>query len=220
MGRALAFIAVMVLAMPFSSGIHASPNQATVSTQTTAPPSAGVPANTQVLGKLLSNLDAAQAKVGDPLDVQFTEDIKSGHTQIKKGSILNGRITSVQPFSSAGSQCVVGILFDRVTLKNGEQLGLSLHIQALAPQSDVKSDTLMDGRGMAGTNQNAIPAGHADAMTGTIDGLSHKSMGVYGMKGVSLANQTEKGEHISLVISTAGNIQLKKGAQLLLQAVE
>jgi hypothetical protein len=179
-----------------------------------------VPNDTSVMGRLQTNLDAAQAKVGDAVEVQTVEDIKSGHdVLVKKGSTLNGHVTSVQQFTSNGSQCVIAILFDRVTLKNGEQIGLNLGIQAIASQMDLKSDSLMDGRGMAQNGNNAAVAGHTDAMTGSIDGLSHKSAGTYGMPGVTLASQADNGKHISLVVSTSGNVRLKKGMQIVMQAV-
>jgi hypothetical protein len=179
-----------------------------------------VPSDTSVIGRLQTNLDAAQAKAGDVVEVQTLEDIKSGHdVLVKKGSTLNGHVTSVQQAAGKNSQCVVAILFDRVTLKNGEQIGLNLGIQAIASQMDVKSDTLMDGRGMAQSGNNAAVAGHTDAMTGSIDGLSHKSAGAYGMPGVTLASQTDNGKHVSLVVSTSGNVRLKKGMQVVMQAV-
>jgi hypothetical protein len=179
-----------------------------------------VPNDTSVIGRLQTNLDAAQAKVGDAVEVQTLEDIKSGHdVLVKKGSTLNGHVTSVQQFTSNGSQCVIAILFDRVTLKNGEQIGLNLGIQAIASQMDLKSDSLMDGRGMAQNGNSAAVAGHTDAMTGSIDGLSHKSAGTYGMPGVTLASQADNGKHISLVVSTSGNVRLKKGMQIVMQAV-
>ncbi len=194
--------------------------QATATGQSAPARSITVPGNTSVLGRLQTSLDSATAKVGDPVEVQLLEDVKSGHdVLVKKGSTLNGHVTSVQPFQSKGSQCVIGILFDRVMLKNSEQIGLNLGIQALSSQMDVKSDTLMDGRGMAQSGNNAAVAGHTDAMTGSIDGLSHKSMGAYGMPGVSLASQTENGMHISLVVSTSSNIRLKKGAQIVMQSI-
>lgn len=175
-----------------------------------------VPSDISVLGKLLTNLDAAQAKAGDPVDLQISEDVKSGHeVLVKKGSTLNGHVTSVEQ----GSKCVIGILFDRVTLKNGEQFNLNLSIQALAPQSDVKSDSLMTGRGMAQNTADATVTGHSGATSGSVDALDHKSTGVYAMPGVSLAIETANGQRISLVVSTSGNIRLKKSTQFLMQSV-
>lgn len=180
-----------------------------------------VPADAPVLGKLLTNLESSLAKVGDSVDVQILEDIKAGHDDlVKKGSILNGHVTSVQPFTSKDSQCVIGILFDRITLKNSEQVGLNLTVHALAPQMDVKSDSLVaGGRSATQIQLNAAAAGKLNATTGSVDTLSHKSVGVYAMPGVSLATQTENGQHISLVQSTSGDIRLKKGMQLVLLAV-
>ena len=223
MGRYLVSIAVLLLLSTPCKIFVSSATQATTPTQSTSPSpgkSVNVPNNTQVLGKLLTNIDAGEAKIGDPVDVRINEDIKSGHhVRVKSGSTLNGHITSVQTFSTETSQCVIAILFDRITLMNGEQVGLNLDIQALAPEMDVKTDTLLDARGMRGVEQDALAAGHLDVVSGTIDGLSHESRGVYGLKGISIANQTEKGERISLVVSKSGNVRLKKGSQLVMQVV-
>jgi hypothetical protein len=189
--------------------------QAGASGQSTTPSrSITVPNGTSFVGKLLTNLDAAQAKAGDPVDVQISEDIKSGHDVLaKKGSTLNGHVTSIEQ----GSKCVIGILFDRVTLKNGDQLNLNLSIQALAPPTDVRSDSLMTGRGMEQNTADASVTGHTEAMPGGGKTLDHKSMGVYGMPSVSIAIETDKGQRVSLLVSTSGNVRLKKDTQLVLQ---
>jgi hypothetical protein len=191
--------------------------QAGASPQATTPPrSIAIPSGTSVLGKLLTNLDAAQAKAGDPVDVQISEDVKSGHdVLVKKGSTLNGQVTSVQQ----GSKCEVGILFDRVTLKNGDQFNLNVSIQALAPDTDVRSDSLMTGRGMEQNTADATVTGHSESVPGGGKVLDRKSIGVYGMPNVSLAIETDNGERVSLVTSTSGNVRLKKNTQLVLQSV-
>jgi hypothetical protein len=216
------FLIRTALSVFFVSGwAQAMPlHQPSIAAQSDPSRSITVPGDTSVIGRLQTNLDAAQAKVGDAVEVQTLEDIKSGHdVLVKKGSTLDGHVTSVQQASGKNSQCVVAILFDRVALKNGEQVGLNLGIQAIASPMDVKSDTLMDGRGMAQSGNNAAVAGHTDAMTGSMDSLSHKSAGTYGMPGVTLASQTDNGKHVSLVVSTSGNVRLKKGMQIVMQAV-
>jgi uncharacterized cupredoxin-like copper-binding protein len=211
-------IPAILLAMAICGWAQAGlATQTSASEQAAAPTrSITVPSGTSVLGKLLTNLDSAQAKAGDPVDVQISEDLKSGRdVLVKKGSTLNGHVTSVQQ----GSKCVIGILFDRVTLKNGDQFNLNLSIQALAPETDVRSDSLMTGRGMEQNTADATVTGHTEAMPGGGRALDHKSMGVYGMPNVSLAIETDNRERISLVASTSGNVRLKKNTQLVLQAV-
>jgi hypothetical protein len=218
MTRALVPVPVILVAMAICSWAQQGlATQTSASGQAVTPArSITVPRGTSVLGKLLTNVDSAQAKVGDPVDVQISEDIKSGReVLIKKGSTLNGHVASVQQ----GSKCVVGILFDRVTPKNGDQFSLNLSIQALAPQTDVRSDSLMTGRGMEQNTADATVTGHTEAMPGGGRALDHKSMGVYGMPSVSLAIETDNGEGVSLVVSTSGNLHLKKDTQLVLQAV-
>jgi hypothetical protein len=217
MARCKAFIPIIMLATVISGWAHGGlAAQATAPAQSAAPArSITLPSDTSILGRLQTNVDTAKAQTGDPVDVQVLEDAKSGHdVLVKKGSTLNGHVTSVQQ----GSDCVIGILFDRVTLKNGDQLALNLTIQALAPEADAKSDTLMTGRGMQQNAADAGVAGHTSAGSWSVDGLNHKSMGVYGMSGVSLAIQIANGKNISLVNSKSGNIRLKKSMQLVMRS--
>jgi hypothetical protein len=72
---------------------------------------------------------------------------------------------------------------------------------------------------MAQNAADATVTGHTEAVPGAGKILDHKSMGVYGMPNVSLAIETDEGQHISMVVSTSGNLRLKKDTQLVLQAV-
>jgi len=47
---------------------------------------------------------------------------------------------------------------------------------------------------------------------------NYPNRGVYAMPGVMLALRTENEKHVSVLTSTSGNIHLKKGAQLVLEA--
>jgi hypothetical protein len=197
-----------------------------------APKNLNIPNDTAVTARLLTNLDAAQAKVGDAIDAETTENVKQGHdTLLKKGSMLNGHIISVQRFASADAPCTLAILFDRVTLKNGEQFALNVGIQALAPLMDVKSDTLASGRGMMQSANDAANSPTArgngqdgrtvrtDATVGSVDGLSNSSKGVYGMPGASLGYETNEARYVSVVKSTSGDLRMKKGMQLVVKVV-
>jgi hypothetical protein len=195
-------------------GIQAAPRQSPPDRSITAP------SETSVLGRLLTNLDAAQTKVGDPVDILTIEDIKSGHdVLVKKGSVLNGHVAFVQPYSTKDSRCAVGILFDRVTLKNGEQAALNLVIQALAPQRDVSYDTLDHGNGLSGIEGELAANGHTDVTTAKVDALDHKSKGAYKLPGFAVGTHTDNGVHISLVVSTSGNIRFGKGMQFVMQTI-
>jgi hypothetical protein len=188
----------LIFALFLSPGIF-SRAQAASAIQTATPHSIParsitVPTSTSVVGRLLTNVDAAQTKVGDPIDDLTIEDIKSGHdVLVKKGSILNGHVTFIQPYSTKDSRSAIGILFDRVTLKNGEQVVLNLVIQAIAPQRDVNYDTLDHGNGLSGIERELAADGHTDVTTAKVDSLDHKSAGAYGLPGVGLGSRTEKG---------------------------
>lgn len=187
--------------------------------------------DTAIMAKLLTNLDAGQAKVGDAVNAEATEDVKQGHdVLLRKGSTFNGRIAAIQQFG-ADKPCIVAVLFDKVTLKSGEQVLLNVRMQALATPIDAKTDTLATGRGMEQTANDAefSPTVRAtdddgrtirlDSRVGTVDGLSHKSEGAYGLQHVTLGFEASKSGCISTVTSSASNLRLKKGMQLVMKVV-
>jgi hypothetical protein len=187
--------------------------------------------NTTIMAKLLTNVDATQAKVDDAVNAEATEDVKEGHdVLLRKGSTFNGHIMAVQRFGP-DKPCVVAILFDKATIKGGEQVFLNVNIQALATPVDVKSDSLASGRGMDQTANDAeySPTVRAtdedgrtirlDSKVGTVDGLSHKSVGIYGLAHVSLGYETTKAGCVSTVTSSASNLRLKKGMQVVVKVV-
>jgi hypothetical protein len=205
---------LVLVVLGLSQGTFAIQASAAAQSATT-----NIPSSISVLARLSTDLDAAQAKVGDPVEAQILEDVKSGHdVLLKKGSILNGHITFIQPFLPT-SRCEIAILFDRVTPKKGEPVAVSLTIQALAPEINIRTDTLSDGRGMGGLDANAPNIGHQSAKTGDVGALSDKSRGVYAIPGVTIGTRIEKGGHSSVVVSASGGVHLKKGAQLVMQGV-
>ena len=181
---------------------------------------------------LRTGLDARLVHAGDTVDVEATENIKQGgEVRIRKGTTLNGHVTLVQRFAAADKPCIVAILFDKVTVSAGEQLLLNASIQALASPIDVQSETLVSGRGM---DQNAVDAEYSsmarpiendskavrlDASAGSPERISQKSVGTYGMPHVTLGYEKTSAGYISVVTSSANDLRLKKGTQLVMRVV-
>jgi hypothetical protein len=123
----------------------------------------------------------SQAKNGDTVEAEAIQDVKEGHkVLLKKGSMLLGHVYSVEPPNASNPEQVVVIAFDRVKPKKGDAAPCPLVIQALAPRSDVQTDSVdyATGRGIQGATQEALPAGHASATSGSINPLTTKSHGV------------------------------------------
>jgi hypothetical protein len=164
---------------------------------------------TYVLAELLTDLDAATIKPGDPVTAKTVEDLKSGHdVLLQKGSILKGHVIGVKTFSSDSPKSLVAILFDPVTLSAGEQHSAAIAIQALAPAEGTRTEAELN------------PAIHAHDVKPTVGYLSHKSSGTYGLPGVSLGYEVSKAGKASVVTSITGNVRLRKGMQVVITATQ
>ena len=171
------------------------------------PPS--LPSDTPLLAELLTDLDAATARQGDPVAIKAVEDLKSGHdVLLQKGSILKGHVIGVKTFSSDSPKSLVAILFDPVTLSAGEQHSAAIAIQALAPAEGTRTEAELN------------PAIHAHDVKPTVGYLSHKSSGTYGLPGVSLGYEVTKAGKASVVTSITGNVRLRKGMQVVITTTE
>ena len=59
-----------------------------------------LPKGTRLMGKLTTKLDTKRTKVGQPVVIEVSKDVKSGdQTLLKKGSLIKGTVTQVQAFS-------------------------------------------------------------------------------------------------------------------------
>lgn len=192
--------------------------------QTSAPsspaaPTLNIPSSQGIIAKLDTDLDASKNKPGDMVQAETTRELKVGHdVLLKKGSVLTGHVTQVQTYSSSYPSMIV-VVFDQVAPKGGSPATLNVKIQALAPAPSVSTDSLQDGRGMAATNISSAVAG-TDRSVGSGGELMATSVGVYGMKGVSLASSVQNQKQYSAIQSSAGDVKLKKGAQLVFKASE
>ncbi len=209
--RGVLLLATLVFATP-SIAQTSAPSSATR-------PALNIPSSQGIVAKLDTDLDATKNKPGDVVQAETTRDLKPGHdVLLKKGSILTGRITQVQSHTSSSASMIV-IVFDQVAPKGGSPATLNVIIQALAPAPSVSTDSLQDGRGMAATNISSAVAG-ADKSVGSGGELMATSVGVYGIKGMSLASSVHDQKQYSAVKSGLGDVKLKKGTQLVFMASE
>ncbi len=86
---------------------------------------------TTVNAVLTKPLDARKCKAGDRIEARTTSDVKqSGKVILKRGSRLHGHVTEAQARSKANTESSLGMAFDSVTLKNGQQVPLHLGASA------------------------------------------------------------------------------------------
>jgi hypothetical protein len=207
-----------ILLLAFSLVASAGIGQ-TSSPSSAAAPSMNIPSSQGIVAKLDTDLDASRNKPGDTVQAETTRDLKVGHdVLLKRGSILTGHVTQVQTYNSTTASMIV-IVFDQVAPKGGSSATLNVKIQALAPAPTVSTDSLQDGRGMAATNINSAVAG-SDRSVGSGGELMATNVGVYGIRGMSLASDVQNQKQYSVIKSGISDVKLKKGAQLVFKAPE
>jgi len=191
-------LGVLLLALP-SGGQTPSNSQARDAAKL---PALNLPADTALLAKLNTDLDLGQSKAGDEVQAETTEDVRQGkEVLLKKGSIIVGHISFVEPASPKQPDNVVGVQFDRVMPKNGPEQSLHVIVRALAPHVQPAANA-----------QPGIP--HAQAVS--IDPLSTSSVGVSNLPGLRLGvRRTTSGQQTTVLAWTKGDIKLKKESQLL-----
>jgi hypothetical protein len=124
--------------------------------------SAALTSGTTLEAALAKPVDAKKAKPGDQVSAKLTQDVKSnGHVVLHKGSKLVGHVTEAQARSKGEAQSKLGIVFDKVQLKGGEEASLNATIQALAPP--VRATALA---GAAETGSLSSPMGGGAPSTG------------------------------------------------------
>jgi hypothetical protein len=185
-------------------------------------PPLDIPGDTTLLARLTANLDLGELKIGDEVRIETSEDVKNGKTVLlKKGSMVVGHVSFVEPASNKQTENTVGILFDQVRPKNGTEHSLTVVIRALAPQTEVPSGTtIAGGRGMPGETDKAGISGRDHADTGGIAPLSTSSVGVSNIPGLEIGmRKPAGGQRTSVLTWSKEDIKLKKGYQAVLLVV-
>lgn len=199
-------------------------------------------AGAAILAELNSGLDSKKANPGDKVTAHVTEPLKSadGRTILARGTKLAGRVTMADARSKGGSTSVLGIQFDKATLKDGTEIALDVVIQAMGPRQNsgpAGGDDDSSPRAI-GTNQTSpMSGGHAPAPNGSPQSaegsgapgnfpaaagprLDERSRGAVGMKGVSLDAQVVSGRGATIVSSNGKSVKLDEGTRLLLVVQE
>lgn len=190
------------------------------------------PAGTMIPVELSKTLDAKKAKAGDKIEARIPADVLShGKIVIPRTARMIGHVTEAKPHSKESPDSRVGVAFDRLVMKDGQEVPLQAAVQAISrPLQLVQPDSYMDkGAGMAsgssaaagGTIATRSPERVAsvpmDASgtepVSTVAPLAATSQGVVGMKGLALTSSGQS----SVVSSQTGNVRLESGTQMILR---
>jgi hypothetical protein len=193
--------------------LHQSSSPAKASADST-----NIPMGTEIVGVLSTKLDTKHSKVGDPVEVEVTQDaLEGGRAVLKKGSHVTGHITDVNPYSKKVSNARLEIVFDRILEKNGGPVSTYLAINALAAKHDDTSGDIQDPRGL---NATATTAGVRGGLGGPPGGtLKPDSKGLFQIDGMSLLPMARDNPPTSLVHSQSRDIHLDRGTEIVLVVV-
>jgi len=124
-------------------------------------------AGTAFNAALSSPIDSKKCKPGDPVNAHTTEAVKSeGKTVIPKGAKVVGHVTQASARAKGESESALGIVFDRAILKNGQEIPLSVGIQAIAAAQSGASAAGSDIDTMGGSAAGSGMAGGRGGLGG------------------------------------------------------
>ena len=162
-GVALAGVCVAQSAQS-QAGASASQSNSVSDKNSQAASTSQLQAGSTVQAELAKPVDARKNKVGDEVIAKTTHDVKSeGRVVIPKGSKLVGHVTEAKAQSKEQATSELGIAFDHAILKNGEELPLTLGIQAIGRSqvaaAAVEDDTMATGSSGAMGSSGARTSG-------------------------------------------------------------
>jgi hypothetical protein len=179
--------------------------------------------------ELSKALDARKAHAGDPVLGKVPYDLSSnGKVVVPHDTKVVGHVAEAKPSDHDSKESMLGIVFDKLILKDGTTIPVTAEIQAVgAPVSSAQaaySDNSPSETNPAGTNQRSemeIPrppnptAPQAEMPSESGAGrLSSKSQGIVGLRGYSLSQGSMQD---SVIGSTDHNVKLESGTQIMLR---
>ena len=242
-----AFAAALLLGISTAQSVSQSQSTTVASTgaaadaQITAGAANEIAASTIIPAELAKALDAKKAKPNDEVVAKTAQDLLAhGQIVIPRGSKIIGHVTEAKARSKTEPQSTIGIVFDRLLLKDGRTMPLQVAVQAI--RGPARSASTMDGEMGAGAGVPSYPGRVPDGMdpmggartypnssdthpnipgptaggdkraNAATGGLSASTHGVVGLSGLSLSSSAQG----SVVSSTSQNVHLDSGTQMLL----
>jgi hypothetical protein len=152
-------------AQPSPGAAPAQPGSATAAAANNAKISPG-----SVIPALLAKtVDAKKAKKGDEVVAKVPQDLPStsGQVLVPKDTKVVGHVTEVQPRSKEQKESQLAISFDRLEMKNGEQMQMPMSIQAvIAPPNRNANENQANSQGGANDSAPASPSAGTGAPSG------------------------------------------------------
>ena len=202
-----------------------------------------IPAGTVIAAELSKSLDAKKAKAGDKVEAKTAVDLLSqGKIVIPRNTKIIGHVTDAKAHSKESPDSMVGIAFDRISMKDGHDVPIQAAVQAIGrplQSAALSNSTGVDNTGMPSAGAPSTAGGGMGGTTpsrsservasypqapgsgndpsspsgSTPAPLGPTSQGVVGMKGLSL-KPSDQG---TVITSEKDNVHLDSGTQLILR---
>ncbi len=188
-----------------------------------------VPTGTVIAAQLTTELDAKQAREGDPVQAKATAAVNGlGKMVVPAGATIVGHVTKAKAGGKSGATSALGIAFDKAILKDGQEVAISGRIRALASGELVKKEN-EEGVDLDG-NESRMAKASGKVLSGgrempkelsnivKADGqLTENSRGVYGLEGMQLTTDTGSGGG-AVIVSNKEDVRLDSGTILLIES--
>ena len=166
------------------TGVQAAGNSSVAASAQAGRDSASLAGGTTMQAALTHPLDCKKSKAGDPVTAKTTTAATAeGQLVIPKGSKLVGHVTEARQHEKArkdrqAQDSALGIAWDKVVLKNGQEIPLRASIQALASAQVLSSSAASDADIPAGGG--AMASGSARGALGGVGGVGSTVNGAVG----------------------------------------
>jgi hypothetical protein len=166
---------LVAIAFAATSALSQAPPQPSTASQmpgasSTSPANSGdslLPPGTAIPAELSKSVDAKKVKAGDKIEAKVTMDLLShGQIVVPRDSRVTGHVTEAKPRSKDSPESTLGIVFDRISLKNGREVSLRTTVQAVGPS--LKQVTFPEnGNAVPGQAPPSMHAGNTPSWPGT-----------------------------------------------------
>src|SRR5580658_7218180 len=117
-----------------------------------------------IMVQLSKSLDSRKLTAGNSIEAKLTTDLRWNGSVIPRGSKVIGHITEASSRAKGDPASALGIVFDRITLKDGTDLPLKANIQAVGPRpgfgpgdSEMQNPAQAPAPGSPGSMGGAMP---------------------------------------------------------------
>lgn len=114
---------------------------------------------TLIKAKLATEVESANAQVGDHVSAETTDSVRQGKVSLPKGSVLNGRVVAVTHARDNPEGGSVSVLFDQAVTPKGATVPVIAGIASVTPEA-VSSP---GGYGRPRGRRGGYPAGRPPA---------------------------------------------------------